>query len=403
MNMFCNLYSSFCHRAPVKHLCEAYFARPFTPGKKKLLFLFCPRNPVAFSQVNPFLHYAPDIAEDFEICVRATPINDVKSANLRDADIVCLQTGFDLAEVEAEELFAALRQRHPNAKFVYFDWFAPLDLRLAKILDRHIDLYVKRQVFRDHSRYGAATLGGTNLMDYYARRYKMDMAEHYFEVPTSFYKKLTLGPGLFTGHYLLNRFARGQYRDQPKSIDVHARLGRKGTPWYTAMRNEALGACQTLQHHQVVTGNGVAKHQYLKELARAKICFSPFGYGEVCWRDFEAALYGSLLIKPDMSHLRTAPEFYVKDETYVSVAWDFSDLQEKMDFYLHNSAERNRMVGNARQILGDYFKNKVFLQQMAPVFQLAHAAGVPAAGAPVLPVPALATTEAMSGPWRPRR
>ena len=30
---------------------------------------------------------------------------------------------------------------------------------------------------------------------------------------------------------------------------------------------------------------------------------SPFGWGEICYRDFEAALNGMLLIKPDMNTL----------------------------------------------------------------------------------------------------
>jgi len=27
----------------------------------------------------------------------------------------------------------------------------------------------------------------------------------------------------------------------------------------------------------------------------SKICISPFGYGEICWRDFEAIIFGCLL------------------------------------------------------------------------------------------------------------
>ena len=30
---------------------------------------------------------------------------------------------------------------------------------------------------------------------------------------------------------------------------------------------------------------------------------SPFGFGEICYRDFEAMLNGACLIKPDVSHL----------------------------------------------------------------------------------------------------
>tara|TARA_Y100000031_G_C7884654_1_gene232375 strand:- start:45 stop:275 length:231 start_codon:yes stop_codon:yes gene_type:complete len=32
-----------------------------------------------------------------------------------------------------------------------------------------------------------------------------------------------------------------------------------------------------------------------------------------------------------MDHLKTYPDFYVENETYVSFNWDFSDFDEKID------------------------------------------------------------------------
>ncbi len=371
--LFCSLYSSFGHRFPFKQVYEkGYFSRPFDKTKKKLLFLYRPNNPVAFSQLNPFLFYERDIAADFDVSVRALPMDQWESSGFRNADVVCVQTGFDLTDFEAGELFRSIRRYHPDARLVYFDWFAPLHLPLANMLDRHVDLYVKRQVFQDLKQYHQPTLGDTNLTDYYCREYNLDCKEHLFSIPPKFFQKLVLGPGLFTGSYLLNGFARGQYPDHTKTIDMHARFATKGTPWYTAMRNEALRACTDLNHSGVLTGNGVSRQQYLRELSSSKMCFSPFGYGEVCWRDFESILLGSLLIKPEMSHVRTEPNIYISGETYISVAWDLSDLQEKVEFYVNNTYERNRIVGNARQIMGDYVRTKAFVKQMAPVFHLAH-------------------------------
>ena len=42
-------------------------------------------------------------------------------------------------------------------------------------------------------------------------------------------------------------------------------------------------------------------------MRHSRICISPFGYGEICWRDFEAILCGCLVVKPDMSHVETNP------------------------------------------------------------------------------------------------
>ena len=65
-----------------------------------------------------------------------------------------------------------------------------------------------------------------------------------------------------------------------------------------------------------------------------KIVLSPFGFGEVTPRDLEAAMFGCVLIKPDMSHLEMIPDVYVPNQTYVSCKHDFSDINEKIDYVL---------------------------------------------------------------------
>lgn len=61
---------------------------------------------------------------------------------------------------------------------------------------------------------------------------------------------------------------------------------------------------------------------------------SPFCWGEICTRGFEAFKNGALLIKTDMSHLRTFPNYYQDGKIFVSIDWDFLDLEEKLDLIL---------------------------------------------------------------------
>lgn len=70
---------------------------------------------------------------------------------------------------------------------------------------------------------------------------------------------------------------------------------------------------------------------YLNILKRSKIAISPWGNGESCFRDFEAALMGCVVIKPDSSHV-----YSCTDLKYVSCRCDFSDLEEKVDHILDN-------------------------------------------------------------------
>jgi hypothetical protein len=102
-----------------------------------------------------------------------------------------------------------------------------------------------------------------------------------------------------------------------------------------------------------IAGNGlfvtgiVPQRRYYRELRDSKITLSPFGWGEVCFRDFEAIISGSLLLKPDMSHLKTWPDVYIPYETYIPVNWDGTDIVEKAETYLANDRERSRIAENA--------------------------------------------------------
>jgi len=68
---------------------------------------------------------------------------------------------------------------------------------------------------------------------------------------------------------------------------------------------------------------------------------SPFGQGEICYRDWELIQCGTIMIKPNMSNIDTIPNMYIDGETYVSCNYDWSDLEEKIDYILSNFDELN--------------------------------------------------------------
>ncbi len=74
---------------------------------------------------------------------------------------------------------------------------------------------------------------------------------------------------------------------------------------------------------------------------------SPFGWGEVCFRDAEAVIAGAVLVKPLMDHVETWPDIYLPRETYMPVAWDASDVVALTQAILGDSTERQRMCTNA--------------------------------------------------------
>ena len=86
--------------------------------------------------------------------------------------------------------------------------------------------------------------------------------------------------------------------------------------------------------------NKLSRRAYFKEMMQSKICISPFGLGEITLNDFECFLTGSMLLKPDMSHMRTWPNFYEDGKTCMMHDWDLYTLEEKIDYALSNEKER---------------------------------------------------------------
>ena len=78
---------------------------------------------------------------------------------------------------------------------------------------------------------------------------------------------------------------------------------------------------------------------------------APYGYGEMAPRDIESAMFGAILIKPDMSYIDTNPYIFEDMVTYIACKHDFSDLQEKIDMVLGNYEKFSYIIDNMRRCL----------------------------------------------------
>ena len=97
-------------------------------------------------------------------------------------------------------------------------------------------------------------------------------------------------------------------------------------------------------------GQKVSMDEYFKKMAESKIVMSPLGFGEMNPRDVQSAMLGSVLIEPDMSYILSKPFIYEDDETYIAVNYDWSNLEEKIDYVLSDYNNiRNRLVYNFRK------------------------------------------------------
>jgi hypothetical protein len=346
-------------------------SRPFTQTTDKRVLLVTIDERIAQSQIYPFHYFWRTLRECYDAEIREVTIEDYvgeTNSSPKHATTVCLQSQFDTPHKTLASWMELLKDRNPDARFVYLDWFAPTDLRLAEALDPYISLYVKKHVLKDRTQYEKPTLGDTNLVDHYSRRFGLADEIKHFPIPNGFLDKLHIGPSFATADFMLRRF-HGEYPlGGERPIDVHARLAVGGTPWYEHMRSECVAALDAIPDLNVVSRGMVEHITYLNEMRASKICFSPFGYGEVCWRDYEAIMSGAVVLKQDMSHIETNPDIFVPWKTYVPIKWDLSDFEEKVRLLVASPNLREEISENAFAVLHDYANSKKFARQVKPIF-----------------------------------
>ena len=118
---------------------------------------------------------------------------------------------------------------------------------------------------------------------------------------------------------------------------------------YTKHRKTAWDILDNLNDKYNVVKGQSTPQQFVEVMKRSKIGLSPFGMGELCYRDLELIQWGCLLVKPDMSKVITEPDFFKPMETYVPVKADWSDLNETIEKVLANFKDYEYIIGNARQ------------------------------------------------------
>ncbi|HZX32172.1 MAG TPA: glycosyltransferase [Rhodocyclaceae bacterium] len=342
-------------------------------GDSFRVLLVTESDPISESQTFPFYYHEDAFRRRWRTEFRETDFSAweaVPEAMPRGADLILVQAWPNKETSRIARVLAQMRECNRQGRIVFLDAGAPLDLRLAEAVSPWVDRYVKKHVFRDREHYLRPTRGDTNLVEYFNRLYGLEDAPPVqFPIPPGFLDKLLVGPSFVTSRRLLPVFRSAP---QPlildKDVRLHARFAEQGEPWYTRMRRHAMAVCRNFAYASVVSSESVAFRRYLAELMAARICFSPFGYGEVCWRDYEAVMCGALLVKPDMSHVETRPDIFVPYETYVPVAWDLSDLEDTIERYLRDEEARWAIVRRAYRKLHDYCSGEAFIDQFAGVF-----------------------------------
>lgn len=65
-----------------------------------------------------------------------------------------------------------------------------------------------------------------------------------------------------------------------------------------------------------------------------------------------------------MSHLKVNPDIFIPYETYILLAWDLSDFNEKVIHYLNSHAKRLQITINTFEIDHYFFQQGKFIDHI---------------------------------------
>lgn len=249
-------------------------------------------------------------------------------------------------------------------KLIYCDNEASLFIN--RKIYKHIDYYLKSKLPTDKNYYSKKYYGLRVYTDFYNKNFKVtDQKENYSDILDGLeLNKNILGwnngicdYSLYSNYkrkifsYTHSKFILNFKLKKLKKINkLSARIGQTyNRETINFQRNYLI---QNLKNFTET--KRINKRNYFKEISESYSSISPFGWGEICYRDFEIFLNESMLIKPSMDHIQTWPNYYRDKETYIKFNWDFSDF-EKIISLIENKDYCSEIARNGHKYFMNFF------------------------------------------------
>ena len=234
-----------------------------------------------------------------------------------------------------------------------------------------VHVYAKGQVHRDRSTYGQAYYGLRSYSDYYHRAYSIDDAEPEMSTPVNDPAsqakiRVSWNTGLadYSLHGPLRMAAYGRL-PLPGLLRFPTNFTNAGAPRPNAISSRfgtsyprASVAAQRRVIREKLAGRmdtrKVSRRAYFRELCNSRIVISPFGFGEITLKDFEVFLTGGALLKPDVSHIETWPNFFRAGETMLAHRWDLSDFEAVLEAAIADPSRMRDVAMRGQAVYADF-------------------------------------------------
>lgn len=238
--------------------------------------------------------------------------------------------------------------RNKNIKIVWLDCSDSTGTCLFDVLP-YVDLYLKKQVLKDKHQYMKPMIGQRIYIDYYAKSLGLEGIEDettsgtienvddIHKIDVSWNVSLWNNPRSGALRKLYKLLAKDSFREKdcyPAESKRDIKIFFNGTipnqdNALTYQRKELIKLINHLEQDDCEAPTDLLQRDvYVDKMKRSLLLPSPYGWGEVCSRDFEIFQLGGCLVKPSMEHLVTFPNLYIPEVTYIPLNWNFSNFDE---------------------------------------------------------------------------
>ncbi len=164
------------------------------------------------------------------------------------------------------------------------------------------------------------------------------------------YRNFKYNTGIIRNYIISNPHFNEVNKHRTLAVSLRGTLNY-GNPEISFQRNKLILELTRLKNEgnieNITIGAKISQTKYINELINSKISISPYGWGEICYRDYESILAGAILLKPNMDHLETFPNIYTS-QNYISLNWDLSNLSPVIENCIKDYENKKKLAINAQ-------------------------------------------------------
>lgn len=291
-----------------------------------------------------------------------------------DSDLLIIDSRFHAIKENRQNILELIyKNKKKEMKLIFAD-NADNSGQLKKDFLRVCDFYWKGQLLDNKKNYASSHYGGRLFTDFYNKKFNVvDKNKQQTDVIKEkvLLKKILVSWNMGLCDHGKNSHIKQKVFSIFKSKYILFNSNKFNSP-YEERRNNVCCRIGTEYHRETVEyqrkqvskilneftkTEKISRFKYVEEIKNSKFVVSPFGWGEICPRDFEAFLHGSILIKPEMKSIKTWPKWYNK-KTYLPFLWDLSNLRDQIIYALDNYKTLQELAINAQKEYLFFTSNK---------------------------------------------